>query len=715
MNIDHPDIEEFITYKHGDDNKRLTQFNLSVGITDRFMKCVKDDMDWDLQFEGKVYKTVKARYLYNLIADNMYQYNEPGVFFLDTVNADNNGWYMYNIEAPNPCVTGDTLILTDKGNVRIDSVVGKTVNVWNGYEYSEVVPRVTGVNQSILDIGFSTDKHLSCTPYHRFILEDGRIVEAKELQIGDVLCSWNNPVIRSRNIGVSVLYITKKEELENMVYCFIEPKKHNGVFNGMLLKNCGEQPLPIKGSCCLGSIKLSTFVTNPFTTDAIFDFARFIESIRVAVRMLDDVLDTSEYPIPEIAEQVKSERRIGLGMTAIADAMAMLGYAYGSEESFVFINTIGDMLRNTSYRVSIELAKEKGVFPTFDKRMLDHGFVSKLPADIKQDIEIYGLHNMALNCIAPTGTTSLSLGNNCSSGIEPIFALEYTRNVTQADGTLNSQTVYDEAWLKYQWSIGDVVSIIPDYFITADKISLEASVRMQAILQKYVDASISKTITLPDTFTKEEYRSLLLNAWEQGLKGFTTYNPKGNLAPILSKKTAEHQELRYSKKRPELVPCDIHELTVNKQKMVVLVGKDVDDGLLYEVFLTMDNSGAIQLQKAKHGVIRKTCTGRYDLLVDGKLVLENITGVFDDDCASMCRLLSMAMRHKIPLQFIIDQLNKTKRFDTFAKTMARVLKGYIADGEKVLSKSHAVCPECSSELTFKEGCLTCNQCGWSKC
>lgn len=591
LNVDHPDIEEFIQYKQGDDNKRLTQFNISVGITDKFMQAVEQGADWDLVFDGRVYKTVSAKYLYDLITDNMYQHNEPGVFFLDTVNANNNGWYMYDIKSPNPC---------------------------------------------------------------------------------------------------------------------------------------GEQPLPDYGCCCLGALKLSSFIVNPFTSDALFDEESFARTIMVAVRMLDNVLSTSEYPIPEVEKQVLSERRIGLGFTALADALAMLGIAYGSPEALAFSNSIGVLLRDTSYMASTILAEEKGVFPTYDSKMLNGGFVQTLPLHIKDHIMEHGLRNIALNTLAPVGTTSLSVGNNCSSGVEPIFSTQYTRYVTQADGSkVPSDDIYNEAWLLYKQKYPDAE--VPAYFVTADKVPLEASIAMQAVFQRYIDASISKTLQLPDKFNLEDYQQLLMTAWKSGLKGITTYNPNGSLAPILSTKKEEVQNswvavdtLQHAKKRPTLLACDIHELTVNKQHMVVLVGMDNDDGTPYEVFLTADPDNLLGLGKAKAGELRKTRSGKYDLLVPGKkepLVLEDIGSLFDDDYAIMCRLVSLAMRHRIPLQFIIDQLNKTKRFDTFSKTMARVLKKYIGDGEKVLAGStvNGKCPECGENLIYVEGCKSCPSCFWSKC
>ncbi|HZK00579.1 MAG TPA: ribonucleotide reductase N-terminal alpha domain-containing protein, partial [Tissierellaceae bacterium] len=247
MDVSHPDIEEFVTYKKS--NGKLTQFNISVGITDAFMLAVKYDMDWDLQFGGKVYKTVKARYLYDLITENMYEHNEPGVFFLDTVNDNNSGSYMYNINSPNPC---------------------------------------------------------------------------------------------------------------------------------------GEEPLPDFGCCCLGALNLSAFVKEPFTDKASFDYGEFIQSIHRAVRFLDNVLSTSDYPIPEIRKQVLSERRIGLGFTALADTFTMMGMVYGSIESLRLSVLIGETLRNESYLASIELAIEKDTFPNYKHEILECGFVSKLPEYIKE-------------------------------------------------------------------------------------------------------------------------------------------------------------------------------------------------------------------------------------------------------------------------------------------------------------------------------------------
>ena len=345
--------------------------------------------------------------------------------------------------------------------------------------------------------------------------------------------------------------------------------------------------------------------------------------------------------------------------------------------------------------------------------------------DYTFDVEVEDEHHYILdNGIISHNTTSLSIGNNCSSGIEPVFALEYTRNVKQPNDTFLPQNVYSRTYLMWKELFGD--KELPESFITADKIPLEASVNIQQAFQNNIDASISKTLTLPDDFSYEDYQGLLMQAWEKKLKGMTTYNPNGSLAPILSTKKEEKPEDKFweevkvlpnSKKRPVSLPCDIYEMQVNKQRVVVLVGKDVEENVPYEVFLTVDEDALIKLGSAKEGEIAKTGKGTYDLVIHGKkstFILEDITSVFDDDYAIMCRLLSLAMRHHIPLQFIVDQLNKTKRFDTFSKTMAKVLKKYISEGEAVISRSE-VCPECQGKLHFVEGCKTCPNCGWSKC
>jgi ribonucleoside-diphosphate reductase alpha chain len=407
LDITHPDIEEFITCKQGDKNRSLTQFNISVKITDKFIEAVEKDSDWNLSFKDKIYKTVKAKYLYDLIVKNAYEHNEPGIFNIDTVNKYNNGYYLYEINECNPC---------------------------------------------------------------------------------------------------------------------------------------GEQPIPKYNVCDLGALNLVQYVKNSFMSNVSFDFAQFEIDIATSVRFLDNVLDVAQYPLEKITDQVKKLRRIGLGFTGLGDTFAMMNIKYGSEESKELSQKIAKILRDSSYEASSLLAKEKGKFPSCDiEKILQSSFIKKLPKNIKDLIKEYGLRNIALNTVAPTGTISLTLGHNCSSGIEPIFALEYTRKVrTKNDpDEYTEQKVSDYAWLIYQNLFTEKLAkeLLEgkknEFFVTAKDISPKDGIDIQAIFQEYIDAAISKTLNLAPGTTFEQYKDLFMYAYKKGLKGFTTFNPEGSMKGIL--------------------------------------------------------------------------------------------------------------------------------------------------------------------------------------
>lgn len=401
MNVDHPDIEEFITCKHGEQNNMLTQFNISVGITDDFISAVERDLNWNLQFNGKIYKTVKARYLYDLLAKNAYEHNEPGILNLDHVNRFNTGSYAFDIETTNPC---------------------------------------------------------------------------------------------------------------------------------------GEIPMPNYSLCCLGSLNLTQFVQEPFSLSTNFDWYKFRETIRTAIRFLDNVLDVTDYPLEKIQVLSKQWRRIGLGFTGLGDMFAMLRIPYGSAESKIFSTKLAREFRDTAYAASIDLAKEKGAFPALDKkRYLQGDYIFWLEnTELKRKIAKYGIRNIAMLTCAPTGTTSLTLGQNCSSGIEPIFSLQYERKYRTGTGEETStETVYDYAYLEYLdfCKRHDQPEKLDDeareWFKTASEISPEDGIDIQAIFQRFIDHSISKTCNLPENYSFEEYKKLWMYAYKAGLKGFTTFNPDG--------------------------------------------------------------------------------------------------------------------------------------------------------------------------------------------
>jgi len=360
----------------------------------------------------------------------------------------------------------------------------------------------------------------------------------------------------------------------------------------------------------------------------------------------------------------------------------------------------------------------------------------ELKNDFTYDIEVDDNHHYILdNGIISHNTTSLSIGQNCSSGIEPIFSLSYNRKYRIGNGDETSQqTVYDQSWLEYlnfaatpeqakEALLGHEVTIpIPDYFTTTMSVDIRQSIDVQATWQQYIDASISKTANLPSNMTYDEYKDLFLYAYDKGLKGFTSFNPSGNLKGILeynepkakSDEKIEYIERHMAPERPDELPCDIHEISVQGNKWIVLVGKL--SGSLYEIFVDENTDKAIDVDHHISGIIKKNGHGKYSLIVkNGKdrVVVENLAETMDATYGVMARMTSMALRHGTPLQFIVDQMSKSKHFMGFERAVSRVLKKYIKDGEKVMTGD--ICPECGESLVFQDGCITCKSCGFSKC
>ncbi len=268
--------------------------------------------------------------------------------------------------------------------------------------------------------------------------------------------------------------------------------------NGLYVHNCAEQPLPPYGCCCLGSINLTHYVAAPFAEEAAFDFAGFGRVIDVSVRMLDNVLDTTHWPLPQQQAEARAKRRIGLGFTGLGDALIMLRLRYDSVEARAMATRISEFMRDRAYLASVELAKERGAFPLFNADMYLSGgnFASRLPAEVKEQIRRHGIRNSHLLSIAPTGTISLAFADNASNGIEPPFSWTYTRKKRMADGTFKEYAVEDYAWRLYKHHGGDLEQL-PGYFVTALEISAQAHKDMVAAVAPCIDTAISKTVNVP--------------------------------------------------------------------------------------------------------------------------------------------------------------------------------------------------------------------------
>jgi ribonucleoside-diphosphate reductase alpha chain len=413
LRADHPDIEEFIDAKSA--AGRLTNFNLSVLVPDALMDAVDSDGDWDLSFGGKVYRTVRARDLWERIMRATYEFSEPGVIFIDRVNAQNNLSYCETIHATNPC---------------------------------------------------------------------------------------------------------------------------------------GEQPLPPFGACLLGALSLNVFVRDPFTARARLDTDALAERAAVAVRFLDDVIDLSRYPLPQQKKEALAKRRMGLGITGLADALIMCGVNYGSSQADEMAGRWMRTVQEAAYRASAALAEEKGSFPLLDKsKFLRAPMIERLDPEISRLIAEKGLRNGCLTTIAPTGTTSL-LAGNVSSGIEPVFDFVYTRRVLEADGSHRTEQVEDLAYAHYK-AMAHAAKELPSAFVRARDLEPLAHLKMQAAMQPYVDSSISKTINCPEELPFESFKHVYKRAHTLGLKGCTTYRPSPVRGAVLASIPEEAASCTYEATRAD--------------------------------------------------------------------------------------------------------------------------------------------------------------------
>ena len=403
LRCDHPDIEAFVDAKRTPG--ALEHFNLSVLITNAFMRAVDQDQPWALEFprtegdstgQARVYRELPARKLWDRIMRAAYDTAEPGVLFIDQINNQNNLGYCEEIHATNPC---------------------------------------------------------------------------------------------------------------------------------------GEIPLPYYGACNLGSVNLTQLVMNSFSDDASFDFEQLKVIVNTAVRMLDNVIDVSRFPLPAQKHVATSTRRIGLGITGLADAFLMLGHRYGDSDSIMLADNIMRTLCHTAYQTSIDLAKEKGPFPDFKKEAyLTSPFVRKLPDRIREGIAQHGIRNSHLTAIAPAGTISL-LAGNVSSGLEPVFDYAYQRNLVMGDS--DPGTIQLEDYAYRLWRLQHEKNGLPDHFATATEISPRTHLEVQSVLQNYVDNAISKTINVPKDIAFDEFKSLYATAYAKGLKGCAAFRPNPVRGEIL--------------------------------------------------------------------------------------------------------------------------------------------------------------------------------------
>ena len=490
---------------------------------------------------------------------------------------------------------------------------------------------------------------------------------------------------------------------------------------------CGEQPLPPYGACLLGSINMATLVSHPFTAKAKLDASALQDLVATAVRMMDNVVDASRFPLPQQQAEARAKRRIGLGVTGLADALLMLGLRYGSDKAAQQTRDWMQAIARAAYLASVELAREKGPFPLFDAQaFLASGNMKLMDADIREAVGRHGIRNALLTSIAPTGTISLYAGN-VSSGIEPVFAYAYTRKVLQKDGSRSEEEVVDYAVRLWRELNGDAP--LPDYFVNAQTLAPLDHVKMQAAAQRWVDSSISKTINCPEDISFDDFQQVYMAAWDQGCKGCTTYRPNAVTGSVLTVSEASEKapaEMQSPAGGAEVVylsePLDRPAALEGSTYKVKWPGSEhalyitINDIIIaghrrpFEVFINSKNmehfAWTVALTRMISAVFRRGG--------DISFVVEELKAVFDPRGGAwmegryipsiLAAIGGVIERHLIAIGFIEGEGLGLKS-DPKAEA--------IAVGE---APRGPACPACGSyALQMKEGCMTCNDCGHSKC
>ena len=572
LRIDHPDIEAFIDAKR--DPSRLRNFNVSALVTDAFMAALAADQDWPLVFNGQTYKTVNARDLWARLMRATYDAAEPGVIFIDRINAASNLAYCETLSATNPC---------------------------------------------------------------------------------------------------------------------------------------GEQPLPPYGACLLGSINLSRLVDHPFENLAAIDESRLTALVATAVRMLDNVIDISRYPLPKQEAEAKAKRRIGLGVTGLADALIFCGARYGGEDGVALTRRWLRVIRDAAYRTSAELAAEKGAFPMFDKAMLSRPMIAALDPDLRAMIERNGLRNGCLTTIAPTGTISLLAGNT-SSGIEPVFAFSYHRKRRQPDNTYVEEPVEDYAYAVWRKLKGDAPQ--PEQsFVSAQTLAPADHLAMQAAAQEYIDSSISKTVNCPESINFEDFADIYTRAYALGCKGCTTYRPNSVTGSILSvAQAAPTSDARPAKEAPLAARPDALAGSTYKIKwpesahaVYVTINDMNEDGRRrpFEMFINSKNmehyAWTLALTRMVSAVFRRGG--------DVSFVADELKAVFDPRGGAW-----LGGRYVPSLLAAIGDVIQ-RHLDGDALHIDNS-----APSAGVAAAKPRSCPTCgAAALVRAEGCDKCLDCGYSKC
>jgi ribonucleoside-diphosphate reductase alpha chain len=528
-----------------------------------------------------------------------------------------------------------------------------------------------------------------------------------------------------------VIFIDRVNRRNNLWYC-------EEIFSA---NPCGEQMLPPYGACLLGSINLTALVKNPFEATASLDMAQLENLVPVAVRMLDNAIDVSRFPLPQQQQEAQAKRRIGLGITGLGDALIMCGHRYGSAEAVEVTERWMAALRRAAYLASVDLAREKGAFPLFDREQYLKGeTIQELDADVKDAIAEHGIRNALVTSVAPTGTISL-LADNISSGLEPVFSFSHTRQVLQPDGSRSAEEISDHAYRLFRRLKGEDTPL-PAAFVDSQSIEPSAHLVMQATVQKFIDSSVSKTINLPEDIPFEAFVDVYAQAYDLGCKGCTTYRPNpvtGSVIEAIGPGPAPDSEpATEATGEADLTPAEVVYMTEPLDRPPALPGRTyklrwpesdhaiyitlndvVQDGRQrpFEIFINSKNmehyAWTLALTRMISAVFRRGG--------DVSFVVEELKAVFDPRGGAwldrkyvpslLAAIGAVIERHMIDTGFL-----KPISTDGSEAEAEKSVKIAGLPGGELLRGAVRQCPKCgAASLIHQEGCDLCTSCGHSKC